>query len=157
MYNKKPAEKTLTGTRLRSYAFALLTRREYSQAELIAKLSLYAVDEQEVIQLVQELAESHYQSDQRVAETLLASQIRKGKGVHRIKHALQEKGLDVQLVEDELHDIDWLQHAYQLKLKKFGAEIAKDPKLKAKQIRFLQYRGFSMDVILKAIAHQIDE
>ncbi|EPP0627757.1 regulatory protein RecX, partial [Acinetobacter baumannii] len=32
----------------------------------------------------------------------------------------------------------------------------KDPKLKAKQIRFLQYRGFDLDVILKAIQRKLD-
>lgn len=32
----------LTGQRLRSYAFALLTRRDYSKAELIEKLARYA-------------------------------------------------------------------------------------------------------------------
>ncbi len=69
----------LTGTRLRSYAFALLTRKEYAKAELIEKLSLYAQDRDEVLALVEELSERQYQSDQRVAEMVLSSQIRKGK------------------------------------------------------------------------------
>ncbi|MDO4222541.1 MAG: regulatory protein RecX [Acinetobacter sp.] len=150
-------EKTLTGTRLRSYAFALLTRREYSKHELSEKLKLYAIDPAEVDALVAEFAESNYQSDQRVAESMLASQVRKGKGLHRVKQALEAKGLNSDLIADDLKDVDWLQQAYQLKIKKFGTEIAKDPKIKAKQIRFLQYRGFTMDVILKAIKHQIDE
>lgn len=154
---KKPIEKTLTGTRLRSYAFALLARREYSKQELNDKLNLYALNPDEVRLLVDELADSFYQSDQRVAETVLSSQIRQGKGIHRIKQQLQKKGLNPELIEHDLDDVDWLQHAYQLKLKKFGHDITKDPKQKAKQIRFLQYRGFSMDVILKAIHHQIDE
>lgn len=154
---KTEQQKTLSGTRLRSYAFALLTRREYSKAELLDKLKQYAVNEQEVIDLVEELAEQHYQSDQRVAEQLLSSQMRKGKGIYRIKQALQAKGLDSDLVEQDLHEIDWFQQAYQLKVKKFGTNVATDPKIKAKQVRFLQYRGFSMDVILKAIQYQGDE
>ena len=36
-------------------------------------------------------------------------------------------------------------------IKKFGTEVANEPKVKAKQIRFLQYRGFDMDAIMKAI------
>ncbi len=32
----------LRGSRLRSYAFAVLTRKEYSKAELIEKFALYA-------------------------------------------------------------------------------------------------------------------
>ena len=154
MFNSEKTEKpkTLTGSRLRSYAFALLTRRDYSQAELVAKLNQYAINPEEVAKLVEELAQQNYQSDQRVAELTLASQLRKGKGLQRIKQALKAKQLDSDLITEELQDVDWLNQAYQLKLKKFGQEVATDPKIKAKQIRFLQYRGFDMGVIMKAIA-----
>ena len=154
LFNNEKTEKpkTLTGTRLRSYAFALLTRRDYSQAELIAKLNQYAINPEEVEKLVEELAQNNYQSDQRVAELTLASQLRKGKGLQRIKQALKAKQLDAELITEELQEVDWLDQAYQLKIKKFGEEIATDPKIKARQIRFLQYRGFDMGVIMKAIA-----
>lgn len=141
----------LTGTRLRSYAFAKLTRREYSKADLIEKLCLYAANREEVIALVDELAEENYQSDQRVAEMTVRSQIRQGKGPNRIKMALRSKHLDKTLVAEDLKEIDWYEQAYQLKVKKYGTEVSTDPKIKAKQIRFLQYRGFEMDVIMKAI------
>ena len=85
----------LTGQRLRSYAFALLTRRDYSKAELIEKLNRYAQNPEEVKQLVEELSEQNYQSDQRVAELTLASQIRKGKGPKRIKQALKTKQIEM--------------------------------------------------------------
>ncbi|MDB9694015.1 regulatory protein RecX [Acinetobacter nosocomialis] len=146
----------LTGQRLRSYAFALLTRRDYSKAELIEKLARYAQNIEEVNQLVEELSEQNYQSDQRVAEQMLASQIRKGKGPKRIQQALKNKQIENDLIADEIHEIDWVEQAYQLKVKKFGEDIEKDPKLKAKQIRFLQYRGFDLDVILKAIQRKLD-
>ena len=77
----------LTGSRLRSYAFAVLTRKEYSKADLIKKLAHYAEHQDEVIQLVDELARENYQSDQRVAEMIVRSQMRKGKGPNRIKLA----------------------------------------------------------------------
>lgn len=159
MFNSNRTEKpkTLTGTRLRSYAFALLTRRDYSQAELSTKLNQYAIDADEVAKLVEELAQQNYQSDQRVAELTLASQIRKGKGLQRIKQTLKAKHLDAELISHELQEVDWLEQAYQLKIKKFGTSVEKDQKLKAKQVRFLQYRGFDMDVILKAIARTSEE
>lgn len=159
MFNHQKTEKpkTLTGTRLRSYAFALLTRRDYSQAELVAKLNQYAIHPEEVDALVAELAQQNYQSDQRVAELTLASQLRKGKGLQRIKQALKAKQLDTELITEELQEVDWLDQAYQLKIKKFGEEVATDPKIKARQIRFLQYRGFDMDVIMKAIAQTSGE
>ena len=147
----------LTGTRLRSYAFAVLTRKEYSKVDLIAKLMLYAQSREEVINLVEELSKEHYQSDQRVAEMTVRSQVRKGKGPNRIKLALKTKHLDKALVQEDLAEIDWYEQAYQLKVKKYGAEVAKDPKIKAKQIRFLQYRGFEMDAIMKAISRKEDD
>ena len=148
---KTEKPKTLTGQRLRSYAFALLTRRDYSQAELKAKLNQYAIDENEVNLLVEEFAQQNYQSDQRVAELTLASQIRKGKGLQRIKQTLKTKQLNTDLIQDELQNVDWAEQAYQLKVKKFGKDITQDPKIKAKQVRFLQYRGFDMESIMKAI------
>ncbi|WP_180176327.1 MULTISPECIES: regulatory protein RecX [unclassified Acinetobacter] len=153
----EPKAQGLTGTRLRSYAFAVLTRKEYSKADLIEKLALYAVDRDEVIKLVDELASENYQSDQRVAEMMLSSQKRKGKGPNRIKMALKSKKIDSSLIQDELKETDWNEQAYQLKVKKFGLDVEKEPKLKAKQIRFLMYRGFEMDAIMKAISKKADE
>ena len=148
---KKPG---LTGSRLRSYAFAVLTRKEYAKAELIEKLCLYAEDRAEVLELVDELSRENYQSDQRVAETMLSSQKRKGKGPNQIKMKLKNKKIDTALIAEELKETDWVQQAYELKVKKYGLEVSKDPKIKAKQIRFLMYRGFEMDAIIKAITRK---
>ena len=147
----------LTGSRLRSYAFAVLTRKEYSKADLIKKLALYAEHQDEVIQLVDELARENYQSDQRVAEMIVRSQMRKGKGPNRIKLALNAKKIDKSLVQDDMKEVDWYEEAYQLKVKKYGTEVTKDSRIKAKQIRFLQYRGFEMDAIMKAIMKQQED
>ena len=119
-------------------------------------MTRYAQNPEEVKQLVEELSEQNYQSDQRVAEQMLASQIRKGRGPKRIQQALKTKQLENDLIADEIHDIDWVEQAYELKVKKFGEEVEKDPKLKAKQIRFLQYRGFDLDVIIKAVQRRVD-
>ena len=153
----QPKPKGLTGSRLRSYAFAVLTRREYSKADLIEKLGLYAMDRDEVLKLVEELAKENYQSDQRVAEIMLSSQKRKGKGPNRIKLALKSKKIDASLIQEELKETDWNEQAYQLKVKKYGTKVEKEPKLKAKQIRFLMYRGFEMDAIMKAFTRKEDE
>ena len=152
--SKQVQKPTLTGTRLRSYAFAVLTRREYSKKDLIEKLALYAESRDEVNTLVDELSRENYQSDQRVAEMLVRSQIRKGKGPNRIKLALRAKSIDSELAKNDMNEINWYEEAYQLKVKKYGTDVSKDPKIKAKQIRFLQYRGFEMDAIMKAISRR---
>ena len=112
---------------------------------------------EEVITLVEELSAENYQSDQRVAEITLSSQKRKGKGPNRIKMALKTKKIDTGLILEELKETDWIEQAYQLKVRKYGTEVATDPKLKAKQIRFLMYRGFEMDAIMKAINRRVDD
>ncbi len=91
--------------------------RDYSKAELIEKLARYAQNIEEVKQLVEELSEQNYQSDQRVAEQMLASQIRKGKGPKRIQQALKTKQIENDLIADEIQEIDWVEQAYQLKVK----------------------------------------
>lgn len=147
----------LTGTRLRSYAFAVLTRREYSKKEFIDKLSTHAQSRDEVLALVDEFAAANYQSDERVAEMTLRSQVLRGKGPQRIKQVLKSKALDQAHVKEQLKEIDWFAQAYQLKVRKYGIEVATDPKLKAKQARFLLYRGFQMDVVIKAISRKAHE
>lgn len=155
--NPQPQQPGMKGTRLRSYAFAVLTRKEYSKKDLIEKLCLYAEDREEVLILVDELSRENYQSDQRVAEMTVRSQIRKGKGPNRIKLALNAKSIDKALAKNDMDEIDWYEQAYMLKVKKYGTEVAIDAKMKAKQIRFLQYRGFEMDAIMKAIRKREDE
>lgn len=149
--NPQPQQPGMKGTRLRSYAFAVLTRKEYSKKDLIEKLCLYAEDREEVLILVDELSRENYQSDQRVAEMTVRSQIRKGKGPNRIKLALNAKSIDKALAKQDMDEVNWYEQAYALKVKKYGTEVATDAKIKAKQIRFLQYRGFEMDAIMKAI------
>lgn len=155
--NPQPQQPGMKGTRLRSYAFAVLTRKEYSKKDLIEKLCLYAEDRDEVLMLVDELSRENYQSDQRVAEMTVRSQIRKGKGPNRIKLALNAKSIDKALAKNDMDEIDWYEQAYMLKVKKYGTDVATDAKMKAKQIRFLQYRGFEMDAIMKAIRKREDE
>lgn len=158
---EKPLEEVsqqgLTGTRLRSYAFAVLTRREYSKTELIEKLMLRAAQRDEVIALVDEFAQANYQSDARVTEMTIRSYVRKGKGPYRIQESLKNKNITLEKNQSDLEEIDWKEQCYQLKVKKFGVDIAQDIKIKAKQVRFLQYRGFEMDCIMFAIRHRPDQ
>lgn len=144
----------LTGARLRSLAFALLAKREYSQTKLRLKLLELGAVAEELEVLLADLAENNYQSDERMAGMVMRSQIRQGRGPQRIKMALKKHDIDQDFITDDLHDVDWFEEALQLKIKKFGAEVAKEPKEKAKQVRFLQYRGYAMDVVMKVIQYK---
>lgn len=150
-------KKLITGQKLRSLAFALLAKREYSQANLRKKLLEFGACPETLEPLLEELAQLNYQSDERMAGMLLRSQIRQGRGPQRIKMAFKKHEIEQELIDEDLKEVDWFTEALQLKVRKFGAEIEKDPKLKARQIRFLQYRGFSMDVIFKVIQYQVED
>ena len=139
------------GQKLRALAFALLAKREYSKQALFQKLCSYGADQDEAWQLVEELAAAHYQSDQRMAGMLVRQQLRLGRGPKRVQQQLQKHHIEQDLAREDLAQVDWLAQAYALKLKKFGAEVATEPKMISKQIRYLQYRGYSMDVIMRAI------
>lgn len=147
----------LTGQTLRATAFALLAKREYSKQNLQQKLIELGASAEDAEVLVEELAENQYQSDERMVGMVVRSQIKQGRGLARVKQALKKHHLDESLAEESLQEVDWLQQAYQLKVRKFGTDISKDPKIKAKQIRFLQYRGFSFDIIMQAIQMSEDD
>ena len=53
-------------------------------------------------------------------------------------------------------DLKWTQSAIEVKNKKFGTAPPEDFKERARQMRFLQYRGFTMLQIQSAVGEDID-
>lgn len=137
--------------KLRSTAFALLAKREHSQKELAEKLIRYGANPDEVQALLVELAEENYQSDERMTELLLRHTLNKGRGINRLKQTLKKHDLDTASIQEELAAINWLAEAVQVRQKRFGEALASTPKDKAKQLRFLQYRGFETSICYQAI------
>ena len=59
--------------------------------------------------------------------------------------------------EDSLIDgVDWLKMAVTARVKKYGDDIPSEQKEKAKQLRFLQYRGFKSDICFQALNYTLD-
>ena len=147
----------LSPAKLRSLAFALLAKREYSAVDLKSRLLAAGAPAEALEQLMEELQHSHYQSDERMAGQLVRQNVRKGRGMARIQQDLKKHQIDPELAQQELQDINWLQQALELRLRKFGAALPHDAKEKNRQLRFLQYRGFDLDTCFKAISTQPDE
>ena len=128
-----------------------LARREYSRAELHARLLPYATPEDNVDAVLDELAKRGMLSDARAAEQMLNAR-RARFGVQRIAHELRQKGIGDELISAALPQLkaDELDAAREVWQKKFGT-VPQDAKEKAKQMRFLQSRGFSMEVIFKVM------
>ncbi|MFT4765400.1 MAG: regulatory protein [Oleispira sp.] len=151
----KPTE--LSESELRVAAINLLSRREYSRHELYQKLIARTSSETYLLQLLDQLIESGYQSDQRFTESFLRSRINRGLGLMRIERELKEKGIAQDLIEQSVQaDIDWFELAYDCGLRKFNSLDLNDYKEKQKAFRYLAYRGFSMEQIQFAIAHYLE-
>lgn len=144
---------TTTGENLslRNRALSLLGRREHTRAELQRKLAPHAEDPQALIALLDDLTRRGWLSDARFAEALLQSkQMRFGSA--RLAHTLRERGVADTVIHEQLATLkdSELERARQVWQSKFGA-IPEDAKARAKQMRFLQSRGFNLDVIRKVV------
>ncbi|AXI02195.1 regulatory protein RecX [Aquirhabdus parva] len=146
-----------TGARLRGLAFAMLGRREYSEQEFRNKLLELEANPEEVAELVQEFKTYNYQSDQRMAQMIVRANIRKGRGPARVKQTLRERHVNLELATEDMIETDWLALARALRIKKFGVELPTEPKEKARQLRFLQYRGFDGQTCSKAVMNSASE
>lgn len=138
---------------LRLAAMNYLARREHSAQELQDKLAARSEDLILVRGVVERLAEQGLQSDERFVESFLRSRFQQGKGPLRIAQELRQKGVAEQLVDRGLKEFgaDWWQLARDVRHKRFGSAPPEDLKAKAKQLRFLQYRGFTTDQAYAAV------
>ncbi|MFA6015526.1 MAG: recombination regulator RecX [Gallionellaceae bacterium] len=144
---------------LRARALQYLARREYSCAELRAKLRSYiSVNEDaevdpytELNELLADLTERGWLSDARAATQWVQAK-RNRFGTQRITHELRQRGIGEELINAALPALkeSELETAHQVWQRKFSS-LPQDAQQKAKQMRFLQSRGFSLDVIFKVL------
>ena len=136
----------------RKKAMDFLARREYGQTELIRKLADKGYDPDVAADAVVQLTGEGLQSDARFSESFVQSRINQGKGPVRIRLDLGQKGIsdsDIEIALEEA-EADWRALAREQRIKKFGPDLPPDFKEKARQMRFLQYRGFEQDHIQSA-------
>ncbi|MFA5530400.1 MAG: regulatory protein RecX [Thiohalomonadaceae bacterium] len=142
-----------TPAEVRRAAVALLARREHSARELRAKLVRKGAPAELVAEVVAALAAEGLQSDTRFTEVYVRSSIARGQGLVRIRAALREHGIGEPVMDEALGACaaDWPEQLEQVRRKRFGAALPDDPKERARQARFLQYRGFSAEQIRRAL------
>ncbi|OSI08931.1 recombination regulator RecX [Neisseria animaloris] len=141
---------------LRTRALDILARQEISRAEFKRKLAPYAESEEELDKLLAEFAERNWQSDERFAEAYIHSKSRMH-GRLRLKQALAAKGVAEETAREFLPNRDSeLQTAVAVLRKKFKRP-GPDLKETQRQMRFLAYRGFDMDIIRAALKSDWEE
>lgn len=143
----------------RKKAMDYLARREYGRRELIDKLVSAGFEPAITARAVERLGEDGLQDDRRFVENFVQSRISQGKGPVRVHADLRQRGLDAGLVDEVLAEEgpDWFSLARQVRTKKFGGTPPGDFREKARQMRFLQYRGFEQAHIQAAVATNGDD
>ncbi|ENM5757302.1 recombination regulator RecX [Vibrio mimicus] len=144
----------------RQSALQLLSRRDHSEYELQQKLALKGHQTEVIGEVVKYCLELGYLSDVRYAASQARQMVHKGYGEQRLRQQLKEKRVAEDVIEQVLTEqtIDWFELAKEVAHKKFKSGISLERSQYAKQVRYLQYRGFNFDQIRYALqASESDE
>ncbi|MFD2643075.1 recombination regulator RecX [Pseudomonas japonica] len=138
-----------TPVAVRRTAMDLLARREHGRAELTRKLRQRGASPEMIEHELDRLADEGLLSEARYLESYISSRARSGYGPARIREELTQRGLPRGDVEQALReaDIDWQEQLADVWRRKFAGQLPGDPRERAKQTRFLVYRGYSMDKV----------
>ena len=141
--------------KLRNRALYYLAKREYSFHELVNKTHNYAeelgLNKKDCEFIISKLREQNLQSDQRFCESYINSKKNKF-GAQKIVFELTQKGVSEDLIATFIGEL--VRNEYDLALQVWNkkySHVTQDINEKAKQIRFLQSRGFSFETIKKII------
>lgn len=131
----------------------LLTRREHGRKELEDKLIRKGCAAELAAQVAAAIEAEGLLSDDRFAEALVHVRRQRGCGPLRIQKELQEKGVAEDAIERWLAagSHDWVGEVKRVRRRKYGAQAPKNMHERAKQARFLRYRGFTFDQIQQAL------
>jgi len=138
-------------------AIASLAQRDFAGAELREKLLAQGFEAEIAQSVVGALYQQGLLNDERYAQHYVAYHAGRGQGPIRIASDLRRRGLPEALIEAALATgPDWGALARQVRRAKFGTQVPHNWAQKARQARFLQYRGFSSDHIQAATGADLD-
>ena len=134
---------------LKSRAMRFLARREHSREELRRKLAGQVEEGQDLDAVLDELAAKGWLSDSRYAEQAIRSKARRY-GPMKMAHYLRSRGVDEEAIAAGLRAAG-ADGAPQLETiwKSRFRQAPQDEREKARQVRFLQGRGFALDEIVR--------
>jgi regulatory protein len=137
----------------RALALRWLARREHSRAELESKLIHKGCEAGLARQITARLAAERLVSDARFAEGLVRARRSRGYGPVRIQKELERKGIEEGAIDAVLdaRSREWLQEIERVRSKRFGAGLPRSYTERARQAKFLQYRGFTFDQIQQVL------
>lgn len=134
---------------LRARAMRLLARREHSRAQLRGKIAPHAAEGEDVDTLLDELARAGWLSDARFAEHSIRASARRF-GPLMLAQQLRRKGVDDDTIAAGFRaaGADGASSLERVWARRFPAPPAGERE-RARQVRFLQGRGFALDEIFR--------
>ena len=138
----------------RKKAMDYLARREHSRDELCRKMGKVGFDPNVTLDAIEQLQKDGLQSERRFVEAFVQSRISQGKGPTRIRADLSQRGIRETMIQEGLGEVeqDWFALARATRRKKYGDDKPVEFREKARQMRFLQYRGFEPEQIQAAVS-----
>jgi regulatory protein len=138
---------------VRTAALALLAGRDFGRRELLQRLERKGYPVPLAGQVVAALAAERLLSDDRFVAQFIRQHAGRGHGPVRIRLELRQRGIEVEAIDTALEESgeDWLETARAARRRRFGSAPPADRRERAKQARFLQYRGFSAEQVRAAL------
>jgi len=130
-------------------ALGLLAAREHSREELARKLLARGFAADAVDGAIESLVNAGLIDEDRLADAYVSERLRKGFGPLRIREELRAKGLSDERIAPHIHlaQQDLLRRVAAAHDKRFGPGAPADAKERARRVRFLEQRGFPLDLV----------
>lgn len=144
---------------VRTAALALLAGRDFTRQEIAERLRRRGYQPVLVETVISGLVAENLLREERYVEQFVNQHSSRGRGPLRIRQDLRQRGIDSEAIDTALAagEVDWTQSARTARRRRFGAALPADRRERAKQARFLQYRGFSSDQIRAALGADEDD
>ncbi|MCI8211860.1 recombinase RecX [Pseudomonas sp. S25] len=138
-----------TPVAVRRTAMDLLARREHGRVELTRKLRQRGATPELIEPALDRLVEEGLLSEARYLESFVSYRARSGYGPARIREELNQRGLQRAEIEQAIREcgFDWQEKLHEIWQRKFAGQLPADARERARQGRFLSYRGYPMDMI----------
>ena len=138
---------------VRTAALALLAGRDFGRAELCRRLERRGYPAAVVGAVIDGLVAERLLSETRFVEQFIVQHAGRGHGPVRIRAELRERGVTAEEIEAGLEAAaqDWAAVARDVRRRRFGVSPPGDYAERARQARFLQYRGFSPEQVRAAL------
>lgn len=139
---------------VRRVAMDLLARREHGRVELTRKLLQRGACQDMIDTALDRLTQEGLLSESRYLESYINYRAGSGYGPLRIREELSQRGLSRGDIEEALREsgFNWQEQLQDTWRRKFAGKLPEDAKERARQGRFLSYRGYTLEMIGRVLS-----